>query len=639
MKTDAERRRSASLRLAKPAGAEDAGTQPLSAPPVPTSRVLIVGVLIAGVWLLSPAQAVAEIIHVSPMGTADGSGTAEDPVDLFTGSARVEAGDVVVLADGVYEGYLEPGSSGTAEAPITFRAAENAQPVITGDATALYLVDRHHLVFEGLRLHDVHYWIEGAGSHDITLRDCIFTAGRAYPACDFERGDRIHVVGSYFDGGEDSLHIAGGGFHLIEGNTFVRASHECLSLTGVHDTVVRNNYFSNPIQKLVDLTGNLEDEWSGPVRPAERVVIEGNYFALSAGEDTSFAGIQLASNDVIIRRNVFANLGYGVDISSWDDPSASECLRAHIYNNTFYSNGDLPGGVTLFFSHYDASAAYGGHVIMNNLFVDNVSHLAEDGILPSTQIALGWNARPEHFRLMGNVFEASDAAILGVVSDAATVSLEAFAMFDGATVGDNALVTNALLSASSGRFSLSDESPAVDAGLALTHATSAGEGREIPVGDVGFFSAGFGLVEGDRIRVGEQEATVLEVDLERSTLAVDRALSWEEGSPVSFPYAGEAPDVGAFELGEELHVAAIATPSALPTRAEDEKGIGCHATRSRGGPWWLLGLGFVTLRRRTATQTRRPTLRQEDWVAAVRGWNTRLTSPGGAGRPGRSAPR
>lgn len=43
---------------------------------------------------------------------------------------------------------------------------------------------------------------------------------------------------------------------------------------------------------------------------------------------------------------------------------------------------------------------------------------------------------------------------------------------------------------------------------------------------------------------------MLEV-VDEKTLRLDRKVSWKEGDWVTFPFKGEAPDIGAYEYGDD----------------------------------------------------------------------------------------
>ncbi|SFJ50444.1 Ig-like domain (group 3) [Halobacillus dabanensis] len=78
-----------------------------------------------------------EPIHVTPMGTRDGTGTAEDPIDLDTAVEYVQPGQKILLADGEYvrDSKLEISkyNDGTEEERKYLVAAEDATPVINFD--------------------------------------------------------------------------------------------------------------------------------------------------------------------------------------------------------------------------------------------------------------------------------------------------------------------------------------------------------------------------------------------------------------------------------------------------------------------------------------------------------------------------
>ena len=100
---------------------------------------------------------------------------------------------------------------------------------------------------------------------------------------------------------------------------------------------------------------------------------------------------------------------------------------------------------------------------------------------------------------------------------------------------------------------LASGSPMVDAGAFLTHATAAGSGVNLPVGDVLFFSDGYGIdgepgdlvqLEGDTAR-----ARVVGIDYVTTTLTLSTPLRWRQGQGLSLAYSGIAPDLGAEESG------------------------------------------------------------------------------------------
>jgi hypothetical protein len=108
-------------------------------------------------------------------------------------------------------------------------------------------------------------------------------------------------------------------------------------------------------------------------------------------------------------------------------------------------------------------------------------------------------------------------------------------------------------------FHLKDSSPMIDAGTFLTRTTGSGvDSIEMPVEDPMFFYDGFGIEgeKGDLIQVKGQTETarVVHIDYQKKTLKLDRSLSWENGQEVTLAYTGSGPDVGAYEMGQEVTI-------------------------------------------------------------------------------------
>jgi MYXO-CTERM domain-containing protein len=87
----------------------------------------------------------------------------------------------------------------------------------------------------------------------------------------------------------------------------------------------------------------------------------------------------------------------------------------------------------------------------------------------------------------------------------------------------------------------------------VTTTNGAGQGTEIPVADASYFSDGFGVVDGDRIQLEGETARlqIVSIDYGQNLLTVDTDATWSDGQGVGLPYQGPAPDIGAFEYGEE----------------------------------------------------------------------------------------
>ena len=96
-------------------------------------------------------------------------------------------------------------------------------------------------------------------------------------------------------------------------------------------------------------------------------------------------------------------------------------------------------------------------------------------------------------------------------------------------------------------------SPCVDQGTYLAVITSAsGSGTTFTVDDAGYFMDGWGIpnVQGDQIQLfgTTQQARCTVVNYTTNTITVDQTLTWVQNQGVCLPYAGAAPDLGAYEV-------------------------------------------------------------------------------------------
>jgi hypothetical protein len=81
----------------------------------------------------SPTPHTAATYYVSPSGNDSWSGTAAQPfATIQAGVNRLDAGDILYIASGVYHEAVSVGRSGTAEAPIRIEASPGQCPTIVG---------------------------------------------------------------------------------------------------------------------------------------------------------------------------------------------------------------------------------------------------------------------------------------------------------------------------------------------------------------------------------------------------------------------------------------------------------------------------------------------------------------------------
>ena len=114
------------------------------------------------------------------------------------------------------------------------------------------------------------------------------------------------------------------------------------------------------------------------------------------------------------------------------------------------------------------------------------------------------------------------------------------------------LANPAFVNHSSDNLHLSATSPAINAGTALTTVTSAtGSGTSLTLAESGFFTSGWGVVTGDRIRIGSRNpVTITNVNYSTNTITVGSSTSWTNGDGVYLAHHGTTPDIGAFQYSD-----------------------------------------------------------------------------------------
>jgi hypothetical protein len=122
------------------AAACSAATPAPAPPPAPSVGTAIV-----------PTKAKAQLF-VAPSGSDDNAGTQAEPLQSIEGAAKMaKPGTEVVVQDGTYNGAITTDANGTADARITFRAANRgaAKIVGNGDADAAWENDGDYVDIDG----------------------------------------------------------------------------------------------------------------------------------------------------------------------------------------------------------------------------------------------------------------------------------------------------------------------------------------------------------------------------------------------------------------------------------------------------------------------------------------------------------
>jgi parallel beta-helix repeat protein len=353
-------------------------------------------------------------------------------------------------------------------------------------------------------------------------------------------------------------------------------------------TIIRGNVIRDHGENAIDL------------KSAAHVIIEENLIYGNVGSSNGplnrwnrnahgsiTRGSNTSTRDVIIRRNVIYDSAPGI--------------RAHqgykIYHNTLVANNRDYTGPN---SHWTAESrpafsgirqkepGEAGIAIVNNIVVGH--HTVEIALWP-----LEDQPGPNH--IDGNLYYNSEGVFFGQVKPSREWDTLTFSMWQRLLQGYDTVTGDDRFSLVAdpkfvdapekpvGRhdqfdFHLAEGSPAIDRGRPLTWTDGSGSGSQIRVEDAGYFTDGFGMVDGDTIQVGDGPVLqVVGVDYGSNLVTVNQPLFWHDGQPVSLAYRGSAPDIGAFECEGEC------TP-AVPKPVSEErvsKGLQVLYTFANGG--------------------------------------------------------
>lgn len=548
-------------------------------------------VLLLFLLIINSFHSYAQVIYVDTQLSADCKGNYSisnrdcngfdgDAYKTLESAAKIAtAGTRVLIRGGVFNKQFNPQNSGEENKYITFENFGDEVVQFTGDslAPALKIDQKDYIVIKGLKFLDCPQFMSIKSSSHITVENCYFENSTLFESCQLKTmGDYFVFKNNIVKNGTDLLSIQGGSYHLVEGNTFHTASHTCLVFMGVHNSAIRNNILINPIQKLLEIFATRDREWTDPYRKSEHILIENNLFGPNSHRDGLYKGkvppaswgTQFAGVKCIMRNNIFAGCDGGMDFCGYgriggegDSPEAVFNYSNRTYNNTVYSNGErgrYGSGPGVVMSHNPYSEQY-DNIFMNNIFYANRifkdAHTQRD--VPSVQIAYSSSANPSETRFYNNnVTPQSDKneVVVWIKKKNMGYTLDAFEQaypeYNGNNIqGNPRFIAEQpdLKNLDRSEYELTKDSPCVDAGGFLTYAIGAAEDSALKVSDPYFFSDGFDIVEGDMIRVGDEEAQIRSIDYETGYLILNKKIQWKDKAPVSLIYKGEAPDIGAVE--------------------------------------------------------------------------------------------
>ncbi len=199
-------------------------------------------------------------------------------------------------------------------------------------------------------------FLRAINAHHNRIENATFDTSNLFPGMSkrggayFAWSTHNRVVNSVFRKGTDSLALVHSDFNVIEKNRFETAGHELLVIKCGNGSVVRNNHFANPDQKMVSVFDceAPTTAWPGNGRFAREEAIldrtkynlfEHNVFAQGASYYSTSGGngIQYAGQDGIIRYNVFHSANVGLGMTRYET-EAMHNTGNRIYHNVFHDN-------------------------------------------------------------------------------------------------------------------------------------------------------------------------------------------------------------------------------------------------------------------------------------------------------------
>jgi|GEM_PF-6699198 len=530
--------------------------------------------------ILLPLSVFSTDYHVSLReGSDNNDGSQGSPWrSINKANAELVAGDRVFIHQGEYNGQqIAPRNSGTAGKPIVYLAFGNGEVVITDVKVGIQLDGRSHIHVQGIKVDGkrlfnsstVQTWASLHDSHHCQIRDCSFLYAKGWSGVSIDEGstynrlidNNFDYCGAWDDGkGQDRgdiISIKCAENNLLEGNQLRHGGHNLLAVYGRYN-VIRNNIFDNswgtdkngrPIgNRCLELT-NVEGKGCngklGGFNVFEDNIVRNGYRA----SDNPFPQMMKAQGEnQIVRRNLIYQ-GTQEAIGGTANGTTRYARYMRIYHNTIGRNGgpswriqssqgaDSKENVFKNNISYDVALdpknnKYSGHVFMN--------------VIGSGEGPFNGN------EIKGNCFYSKGGIDWLHVEG---IGREGIRDMEG---GFDKSISGNILSEPGFRsseprggddFRLKDGSELIDAGTALTRVRgNSGSGRVLQVEDARYFSDGFGIVEGDLIRIGKGNAVRIEkVDHASGRIELERAVSWQNGDPVNLDYAGNGPDIGAFE--------------------------------------------------------------------------------------------
>lgn len=560
-----------------------------------------------GIPMSTPSQtgtppAGGQHYYVSTHGNDVHSGTKASPFKTIgKATSLAKAGDVVFIQAGIYYENVRPFYSGEPDKYITYQNAGDGEVIIDAQngqrAGCIEINNKSYLQFIGLTVRGANSyqtWPRAGislmdGTHHIILDNIvaynnfvgIMAYGREQPVSfitvkNSKTFDSVAKTGNIhygiffyqkvYDSNIIDNHVA---YTLPEDQSYgveVSTDFPGTQSNGARRIIITGNEVDHNETEGIHtwnamgvLIGKnyLHDNGATGIQiedGSENIVVEGNLSENNAQKHEFEAGAWIdGSKNVLLRNNILRNNKVGLIITSTDraivhdnyiylnnrgaqnlDNAAGLIVDDSVTNlavthNTFYkngANGTRRGAVDFGPFHPSCSRIS----FKNNIIAETVSilDLAQDSCSGFvSDFNDFFNTRP--LTMKWNKSQTDWSTYL-TVSGQDAHSLTEEPNFTDPIAFD---------------FSLKPTSPLIGRGTVLAWTTNRGNGKTVIVTAADFFSDGFGVDDGDAILIADGRANIVTIDYTHSSITFDRVIHWNEGDPLSFPFNGAAPDMGA----------------------------------------------------------------------------------------------
>lgn len=478
---------------------------------------------------------------------AQGTGSNGPWKTMFKVKSSVTAGDTVNVVGGTYTAtqykgeagtplWLHTHGLGTSQNPIIIQTTPgDPQAVFDGEYTLYWMAFRanasyggHYIIVRNLTFHHyggaaIGFGMDGsAQAHHFAVINCTFQNFRSAQTGALVQNtadNAIYRGNRFFNIGDNTL----GGDAFPESQDAIKLAYS------THNVVVDGNWVEKISGTGIRGYGSALGIGSGNWIVRRNTVVNTWLYSLLYAAD-SYSNLYTYHNTLHNDQIPFASLGTNPNCSS----SQSHCANltthggAAAYTNLVLVNNVSQGYDTQAQVWVDSPATYPFAVMDYNLWYNQLT--------PAS--VYRWNNT--FYTLAG-----FRTATPGAQEDHA---VNALPLFTNTATKD---------------FTLQSTSPARNTGTPLTTAVGAGTASTaLTVGDAKYFTDGYGIsstiLPGDTIQVGSVTTTI--TGISGNVLTVSPALSWSAGAPVSLPWQGAAPDMGAWEFNEPATQLSFFTP-------------------------------------------------------------------------------